>query len=322
MKQKRLDECDKPMVPGRGGFALALMIALCATVIWKPAHTGGGSSLLILNSDKSVKKYLTTQESFEEVASCPTDEIDLGVEGVDNLSLGRLIEQKKPKAIYCIGSKAYLTAQALAGETNIILSSAINWQRFSVGKTTYVISNELSTETQLTMFRYFFPEIKKVGVLYSKEYNNEWVEIAERNGRDFGIEVVGSAVKGPRDNKGVLNELLPQVDGLWLIPDPVVLANVKSVKRVFAIADKLRKPVFAYDPVFADNGAAIIMSPDIPTVGRQAAGLAENLLSDEPIAQRILNPVGSEIMVNMKSIEKYGLKLNEEALDSVNTIIE
>ena len=66
----------------------------------------------------------------------------------------------------------------------------------------------------------------------------------------------------------------------------------------------------------------MVISPDIPTIGRQAAGLADEVMADEEIEEKFQDPAGSAITLNMKVVEKYKLKLNEDALDSVNQLIK
>ena len=279
-------------------------------------------TFLIVNSDMSVRKYAAAQLAFKETVSKPTKEIDLGAKEEAKARLERMIKAVDPKVIYCIGSKAYLMAHELAKDKKIVLSSAINWQRFPLGPKTYGIANELPTGLQLTMFRYFFPDVNKIGVLYSKKFNNEWLKQAKAEGKGVSIEIVSQAVKRPRDISSGLRELLPKVDALWLIPDPVVLSDEKSIQEIFAHSDAMRKPILAYDAAYAERGAVMAISADVPTIGRQAAGLAEEIFAEKATGEEFQTPAGSEITINLKIVLKYGLKLNEDALDSVNRIVK
>ena len=64
------------------------------------------------------------------------------------------------------------------------------------------------------------------------------------------------------------------------------------------------------------------VSPDVPTIGRQAAGLAEEIFTGATPAEAFQSPAGSEITVNLTAARRYELELNEDALASVNRIIE
>ena len=300
--------------------ARALRFCLLLLVVVGPAF--GEGRILIVNSDQSVRKYRVAQDAFRETVSGPTKEINLGDEAVGKPQLNTLIKTQDPGLIYCIGSKAYAMVHGLAEDRKTVLSSVINWQRLHLGSRTYGIANELSAGMQLTMFRYLLPDVQTIGVLYSKNFNQEWLKEAKKDGEDTGVEIVGRAVRWASDVERGLAKLLPKVDALWLIPDPTVLPDAASVRKIFAACDAARKPIIAYNAAFVDQGAVLAVSPDDPTIGRQAAGLAETVLAAEEIEERFQSPAGSEIVLNMARVKKYGLKLNEDALDSVNRIIK
>jgi putative ABC transport system substrate-binding protein len=279
-------------------------------------------SYLIINSDANVQKYKAVQQAFIESVDARTTELDLASTKPERAT--SLIRSTNPSLIYCIGSKAYLTIKDATKSRKVVVSSAINWQRFRLGKQTFGVANELNTGMQLTMFKYFFPEIKTIGVIYSKTYNRQWLSKAKDSAKDVGIEIEARSVRRAKDVGKALDKILPKVDALWLITDPVALGDAASIETIFRIADSRRKPIFTYSAAFVTDkfSPAMVISPDIPTIGRQAAGLADEVMADEEIEEKFQDPAGSAITLNMKVVEKYKLKLNEDALDSVNQLIK
>lgn len=299
-----------------------LITCLCGPVFGEDAFSNKNGKILILNSDMAVEQYVLAQSKFKSLsASKIIDEIDLGSKSIDEAGIKSTIFEKNPDIIYCIGTKAYMLAHKLSKNKKIIFSSAINWRRLPMGKNTYGISYELLSGMQLMMYRYFFPELKKIGVIYSK-YNKEWLKGAVKDGRNTGIDIIGKQVKKPADIARALKELLPGVDALWLTSDPVVISSEELVAEIFKQTRSLKKPVFAYSEIFARLGALLIISADVPTMGMQAAGLADDLLAGHEIPERVVNPAGSHITLNMKKVKEYGVDLNKEAMDSVNRIIQ
>lgn len=224
--------------------------------------------------------------------------------------------------IYAIGSNAYQWAAHYA-EQPIVFSSVINWRRQPLREDSYGVANELPSGVPLSMFRYLFPDIKTVGVLYSEKFNSEWLAEATAAAGDVHIELIGEKVAASAEVPEALAKLLPRVDAVWLISDPVVLANEKSAIELFRVSDAKMKPVFAYDDVYVDLGAVLTITADIPTMGVQAAKLAEDVLSDrEQIADRVESPAGSHITLNVGRLQRYRLNLNRQALGSVNRVIE
>ena len=300
----------------RAASALPVLLALAATV-WQVLAAGPPSPpVLVVNSDAAVAKYREVQETFKETlgdgALTALDLSKVGEAGV------RRALAQQPGVIYCIGGNAYQTAAKLTKGKSIILSTAINWERFKVDpRTTRVIANELPAVQQLTLFRHFFPKLQRVGVVYNPAINKQWLAQAVAAGKEVGIEVIGRAVTRSSAVGAALAELTTKVDALWLTPDPVVLESEAVVQRYFASADAARKPVFAYAAVYAELGATLVLAPDMPTVGRQAASVAQDFAG----APAVSTPGGSEVTLNLKRVQQYGLAFNREALDAVNNLL-
>ncbi len=276
--------------------------------------------ILILNSDATLLKYSNARDSFISAMGADFMELDLGSKWFDLKNVEKTIKSDEADTIYCIGTEALRLAQQFARKQSIVFSSAINWQRFDLSKNTYGISNELNPAMQLLMYKYIFPEVKNLGVIYSKTFTKEWVKAAEETGETHGLNIVAKSIKDSKYLEGHLEKLLPKVDALWLIPDPVVLSGKESIDKIFKLSEEAGKPVFAYSELFIDQGASIAISPDIPTIGRQAAEIAKSLSVGEEVTKKVLEPAGSNIILNLKQVEKLKIYLNMDALDSVNKI--
>ena len=277
--------------------------------------------VLVLNSDASIYKYSLAQSELKSKIANIKCEIDLGSKWKDERKIKKMILDINPGVIYCIGSKAYQMAYKLAEEKNIVFSLVINWRRHPIDKSTYGISNELLQGAQLMIYRYFFQDVSRIGILYSNKYNKEWFDAAAESAKDVGISIVGKPVNKSDKIDSALNKLLPKVDALWLIPDPMVISDIESVNKLFEQCQAAGKPIYTYDKAFTGLGATFIMSADIPTMIRQSAETVSSILENRKIEVKVQNPAGSHIILNMKKVEEYGLNLNIEALDSVNEII-
>jgi putative ABC transport system substrate-binding protein len=308
------------IVARRNSWSVLLLAAL-TVFLFVGRASAKESKILILNSDLSVEKYFIAQSEFKTKSNVRETKIDLGSEWADEGKLEARIKSENPDLIYCIGSKAYLLAHKLGGRRDIIFSSAINWQRLPLGENTYGVAMEIPSAMQMTTFRYLFPELRKIGVLYSKTYGTEWLKGASENAKEVGFELVPVLLKDSADLEQELRELLPNVDALWLTPDPIVISGKESVNKLFGTAGLFKKPVFAYDEVFANFGALMAITADIPTMGGQAAGLADEVLAREKVVERIQNPAGSSITLSLRKVDEYGIKLRPGALNSVNRLI-
>lgn len=273
------------------------------------------SRVMVVNSDSTVAKYAEVAGAFNASLGMSPTEVDSSK--ISDAQLRRLVSSTKPDVIYCIGAAAYQSATLATRDTPIIFSSAINWQRFPSRRRTHVIANELPATAQLTLFRHFFPGLKRVGVLYNRDINRQWFAAAQDAGREVGLEVVGYHVsRASRVDEGI-RDLAPKVDAFWLAPDPVVLDSTANIELYFRLTQAARKPVIAYSAAFLSLNPVLVISPDMPTIGRQAAGLVRDLDTAEPVC----TPAGSEVILNLRRVQEYGLEFNPESLDSVNRII-
>lgn len=305
--------------PLRGIFVIGVL--LCALF---GSATYASGSIMILNSDQNVDKYLQVQKSFSETVQSEIEVINMNEQAITDLGLQQIIIKRNPDLIYCIGTRATVFATHWLSDRIKIVSSVLNLERLVMDNNTYGVSGALSAGMQINLFRLFFPGIRKIGVLYNEEYNGKWVASAIEHGRRKKIEITGVAVRKPVDVGWKLKKLLQKVDAVWLISDPVVMASERRIRSIFEQGERAKKPIFAYDDLYADLGAALIISADIPTIGGQVAELARDIFNDTSvITTRFQTPVGSEISINLKKIEEYGLAFDRQRiLGMVNRIIE
>ncbi|MBC8178500.1 MAG: ABC transporter substrate-binding protein [Deltaproteobacteria bacterium] len=281
-----------------------------------------GPKIMVINSNAAVDKYKIAQEEFTKTISTPVVEIDLGGRKWKIGEIEDLLYDEYPDLVYCIGTKAYLLANKFISDRNIVFSSVINWHRLPLSQKTYGVSSELNPEMQITLYRYIFPGLKRIGVLYSSKYNKHWFNEAQKAAKEMGIEIIGRSLSKRRNTLPELKGLLKEIDALWLISDPVVMSDKKTLIEVFKQCDISKIPILSYHNAFAEYGAMVIVSVDNPTTGRQAAAISREVLSKDVVRKKVQLPAGSHIFFNLKKADEYGLKYREMALSAVNRIIE
>jgi putative tryptophan/tyrosine transport system substrate-binding protein len=281
-----------------------------------------GPKIMVINSNAAVDKYKIAQEEFTKSIPTPVMELDLGDKKLKLREIEDFLYDEYPDLVYCIGTKAYLLANKFISERNIVFSSVLNWHRLPLSQKTYGVSSELNPEMQITLFRYIFPGIKRIGILYSPKYNKHFFNEAQTAAKEMGVEIVGRSLSKRRNVVPELKGLLKEIDALWLISDPVVMSDKESLMAVFKECNKSKIPILSYHEAFAEYGAMVIVSVDNPTTGRQAAAISQEVLSKDLVKKKVQLPAGSHITLNLKKANEYGLKYGEMALSVVNQIIE
>jgi putative ABC transport system substrate-binding protein len=299
-------------------FTCILFYTLIAPTLLDAA---GSARVLVISSNASVEKYKEVQEEFIKGCDFSIQKLDLRGTTGEDIKI-EPIQTYNPDLVYCIGVKAYTFARHYFEDKYLLFSSTINWMRLPLTEKTYGISNELLARMPLTMVRYIFPEVRKIGVLYSTQYTEQWFEASRNQAAELNMELVGSIVSDKNQTLPMLKNMLLQVNALWLIPDPMVMPEKTYLYDMLKACDEAKIPVFSYHEAFASIGAALILSPDNPTIGRQAAAMSAELLSGILPADRVQWPAGSHVILNMKKVKDYGLNYNANALSLVNTILK
>jgi len=308
-------------------FLFTLLSVSCASISDESTHQliqkeSAVTRILLVNTNNSIERYRIAQTAFiETLKGSSVNTIDLGEDNQPVDTLQDLLNEQDYDAIYCIGAKALGTIDYIDPEAPVIFSSVLNWRRFSTQPNYYGVASEVAPEAQLAWFKYFFPEIKKIGVLYSDD-NQKLIEDARSSAEKLYIQIVTEKVYSQDKLTTHANKLLSEVDALWLISDPSVLASSNNARLLFHNADKKQVPIFAYNSFFVDMGAMLSISADLSTTGRQAAIIVRNVLQEDMKGKSVQFPAGSCITLNLDKVRFYNIELNDSALDSVNEIVE
>lgn len=304
-----------------------LLILLAA--LWVNTSFAQQNKILIVSTDGSLQRYRQMATEFKSVLQKDNYlltelNIKMYTDSEAESQLSQFVENEKPSFIYCIGAKAYLLAKDHTKDIPLLFSAAINWHRLAINDKTYGVANELSPEQELMILRDTFPSVKKIGLLFNNEMNHEYVQMIKQSAATLNIQIVEQSVDRAitKDEiSGVLDDLLPTVDLFWIISDPVALDNKEFISQIFLSAKKLKKPVYAYSDVYIKYGAILAATADGATIGRQSANLVSMLKNNRIPSERVQNPLGSEITLNLCIVEQLNIDLNKYALDSVNKIV-
>lgn len=279
--------------------------------------------ILLVNTNQKIDRYKTAENAFiKTLGDHNLQIVDLGNDNYPIDTLQDLLNNQEFDAIYCIGAKALGSVDYIDPETPIIYSSVLNWRKFDTQQGRYNgIASEVAPKAQLAWFKYFFPKIKKIGVFYSSE-NVKRLQDATLTAKALSLELITQEINSEIKLEQQANDLLAKVDVLWLISDPGVIASTDQTKDLFKLADQLETPIFTYHSFFMGMGATLSITADLPTTGIQAALMMKKILNQADYKQAIQFPAGSSITLNIQKVEAYKLNLNQNALDSVDELIE
>jgi putative ABC transport system substrate-binding protein len=294
-----------------------LCIAICN--VYADQH-----KILIINTRQGVSKYDIVINHFRKKVSYPITELDLSSSHMTPAKIQSTCSKPDIKLIYCVGSKGCKVSSPFHLNKKIVFSSVINWQHILPKKSNkiYGVSNEFNSEMILTLFRLFVSDIDDIGIIYSDQYNKEWIEELKFNAKKVNINIIAQKISQRQIFYQTMTNLLQKIKVFWLISDPVVMTNKNHLHEITYLCNQYNVPIFSYNSVFIDYGVTLTVSTDLPTVGGQAAFIANNIMADNVILNKIQYPAGSYISVNMSLVKKYHLNLNNDAYGLINNIKE
>jgi|GEM_PF-916404 len=235
----------------------------------------------------------------------------------------------RPSLIFALGAKAAYTAKVWTAEHTeipVIFAMVLNWPKYRLleGQDNIAgIASEAAPGTQLASMTIASPHIKKIGVIYSKSYSSETIRQAKKAAAKLGLTIIDEPINHPSEFRQAFKRLSDKIDGFWLLADPVVytLSNVDWLEKRCTV-DRLI--CVGQSRNIAETGVLLAVDPDIANIGRQAASIAKSILLHHqlPSSIGVMPPLGTHLVLNIKTANKIGLKLSQTAVDMFSDIIE
>jgi putative tryptophan/tyrosine transport system substrate-binding protein len=220
------------------------------------------------------------------------------------------IRNEKPDIILTIGVLATTIAKEKVKDIPIVFCMVINHERFQLsGLNITGIATEISIEEQLEGFQTILYPLKNIGVIYDPSKTGNIVESAETKVKEIGMNLVKYEIDSSEKVSEAMENLIGRIDALWLLPDSTVVTR-KSFDLIKSTTLERKIPLLCTSDVFVKAGALAAVFSDYKFVGRQAAQLAGEILSQtDPGSLGIVNPDSFKLAVNVDTAEKLGIEL-------------
>ena len=182
----------------------------------------------------------------------------------------------------------------------------------NVGGNVTGTSDKAPADRQAQLLKKLFPNVKKVGVIYSSAEDNSKFLVA--NIKDelakVGIEIKEATVQNSNDIMAVTNSLVGVVDAIYLPTDNVVSSSIPTIVR---IANENKIITLASEPEQVKNGALFTIGLSYRELGKQTADMAIQILQGKKEAKDM--PIeyikNLEFFVNENTANQLGLNVDE-----------
>ncbi len=185
------------------------------------------------------------------------------------------------------------------------------------------VSDMLPVDKHMGLVRRFFPELKKLGMIYNAGEANSKTTVAmvQEEGAQAGFVVVEATVAKSSDVYQAAKSLVGKVDAIYLPTDNTVISAVESVIKV---CEEEKIALFSADVDSVQRGTMAALAFDYYQHGVQTAAMAKRLLVDG--AKPAETPVESQqeliLHLNLKAAAKMGVTVPEDVRASADKVYE
>ena len=219
--------------------------------------------------------------------------------------------------VLAVGLKAALVAKMDIHRVPVIFCMVLNPMKFDLRASNLTgIALEIPFQEQILPLRTIVPTLTRIGVLYNPTKTGRLLRSARSEAKRLGLNLLARAVTSHKEVPSALREIVPQIQALWLLPDSTVLTE-DSFDFLLKVTLEHNVPVVGFSSGLVQKGALVSTYIRYDDVGKQAAGLAEDLLDED--RSRTLNgmisPKPLRLAINLKTANFLGLSVSPHALN-------
>jgi len=310
----------------RRPWALGLVaFSLFALTTSSPAVAGDVAVLLSARVDAYSDALRGFKSSLQGHRVVETYDME-GDAGRGSKLLGQIESKGKPDLIFAIGVWALKATLKSPPSTPVVYAMVLNPESVVGGRSANVTgaSMNVSVAESLRLLRKLGPQIKRVGLVYSKDKTGYLVDEAKALAAGLGIELVARSASSPGKAIQAVDSIQKAgIDAYWYLPDEMMLAAPVS-KHVFLTAHRHGIPILGMSERQAQMGALLTLSfASSKDIGSQAGELANSILAGRRTSE-IPGTSAREVSltVNLKTARKLGVTIPESILVAANELIK
>lgn len=202
----------------------------------------------------------------------------------------------------------------------IVSTMVLNKDLFKGAKNITGVTLTYPLDIQFQWLKKFFPEQRKVAILYNREENDKIVEDVRKTAEQAGFELIAIPVNTPKQLPFALEQLARNIEILLAIPDEIVMSP-KTAKEVLLASFRNRVPLIGISDNWVKSGALYALSWNYDDLGRQCALQAAKILKGIPVQSMPPEfPRKITYTINQKIAEHMRVEIPEALLKNAKII--
>ncbi len=265
------------------------------------------SSSIAANAAETLVLLSLRSHSYKEVVdsarkACDSSFREVYVSESPDIDVVRLVQESRAKVVLAVGDKALRLATDSLSRTPVI--GVLTLGTGSRAKNVKTIPYQAQPEQYLSLMKQMGRH--KVGVLYG-DHMSSYIKKADQLAKSYGITLEKRKVEDPRNVVNALSSLVGIVDALWVLPDSSVVSQ-ETVEVLFSFTSASNIPAIVFSKNYLKIGAAVVLEPEIASIGSQAGtNICEILEGNKKASNGRLSGSIYSIQSNPAILKKLGI---------------
>lgn len=177
-------------------------------------------------------------------------------------------------------------------------------------------------EEYLTLLKSINNKIKRLGLIYSEPYNNEFVRQAEKLASKEGITLVHVPISSSEDVANAIREVMGKSDAVWFPLDPSLMAE-ETIREVGAACLEQKTLCIGATDRYVRFGSVFALVLEASDAGRAAGELANKILDGtKPSKLSVVEMDTPQVIVNLKVVKQLGLTLPKNIENAASKVYQ
>jgi len=306
---------------------LIFRLLVSALLLFSGCSKGlGAEKRVLIVANAAAEPYSQVIAGFKEQLAERRIEAAFTELAVPQLSAGSSalaaeITAGKPDLILAVGGEASELAAHSSKTVPIVATLILKNTLFETANMTGV-SLTYPLATQIQWLKKFFPEQKRIAILFNPAENTKTIQDLNKETERAGLELTAIPVETPKQLPYALEQLAKEVEILLSIPDEVAMSP-KTAKEVLLASFRNRVPLIGLSDNWVKSGALYALSWDYADLGRQCGVQAQQLLNGVSV-QKVPYETPRKVVytINSKIAEHMNIAIPDSLLKNAKLIFE
>ena len=181
---------------------------------------------------------------------------------------------------------------------------------------------EIPVETQLTLIKQIFTNLKAIGMLYHPVLDSSLFRECLTAAQKLNVAIVAEKITSEEDIPSALKETRTKSNVLLLIPNQYAL-NYSSLKYILMYALSNNFPVIGLSEFHVKAGALLAIRADYHDAGKQAGDLIVDLFSSQRTNDQVIyGPRKTKLFINKRTADMMGIAIPIMFLSEAEQVYE